>query len=465
MGLIKKKHLFLFFLLQTPFANSVLLDPQFGKVAPDVISPVIDNCSGAGAMLVSECKDEMTTQINDQMANYGDGTTSRMTSRGEISFSQSETNLNASKPTWIEYLYSNPERWVKYSQSAISKNATIRQEAVPQCPDPNNPDYKVPRYIDINGNNVLYCFEQTDLNFRDSCPDSTQDGAYVIPVSGSNTSDSMCVDKPDGSSCKYKKTGESYTTDFENDCYILNGLDRWQEDTALTSPDPTNPDCQDIGNAVTACIENPDNVCDSSGACNEGCGNVAIGDNDPVFVCLSGDTDNDGLADYLDPDIDGDGIANDLDLDSDGDGKDDPKYPTSKSSEGTVVNVDTSQLETLAGQGNAALESIKDELETQNGSGLMPAYSVVKDQEILNNSTYGKIANSDLVLAFSGVATFINFGGDGACPDFSFYLPSPIDKQVGTDLHCTLMPSISVILSPVMIAIYIFLGFRVFTSA
>tara|TARA_R110000737_G_C14613111_1_gene491379 strand:+ start:2476 stop:3891 length:1416 start_codon:yes stop_codon:yes gene_type:complete len=471
MGLIKHflKIIIIFFSLNVSNVFAVLIDPQYGRQAPDIETPIINDCSGAGGMSISDCRDEMTRQISDQIENYGDGTSARMTVRNGITFTRSQTNLAGSQGTWIEYKYQNPERWVKYSQSNISKNASIIIESVPQCPDPNHPDYRVPRFVDINDNQVLYCFDQTDLNFRDSCPDSTQDGAYVLPKTATNSSSVMCLDKPDGSSCKYEQVGDVYVTDFENNCYELNGVPRFDE-TGIDHPDPAERDCQQLGQGVTACIEDPANVCDSQGLCNTGCGNVAFAGNDPLFVCLSGDTDGDGLADYLDPDLDGDGIRNEDDLDSDGDGKDDPTYPTNKNSDGmefSSVELESLANETnnLTAQGNSTLESIKDELETQNGSGLMPAFSVSQDQDVQNQNVYNKIAASELVQAFSGVANFINFGTGTACPAFSFYMPSPIDKQVGTNIHCELMPSIAAVLSPVMAAIYLFFGFRIFTSA
>jgi hypothetical protein len=462
MGIIKKK-LFLFLLTFQVFSvNSELLDKQFGKLAPDVISPVIQDCSGAGRKLIGECRTELSDQINTQMENYGDGVTARMTSRTSIDFNQTQTNLSASKGTWIEYHYDNPSRWVKYQQSSISKNATIIEEAIPQCPDPQSPDYLVSRHLNINGQQVLYCFNQTDLNFRDSCPDSTQDGGYVLPVTATNTSSTMCLDKPDGSMCKYEQVGDVYVTDFENDCYENNGAPRFDE-SGIVQPDATIPECQQLGQGVTACIEDPENVCDSQGNCNTGCGSVAFGDTDPLFVCLSGDSDGDGLANYLDPDIDGDGIKNEDDLDNDGDGIDDAKYP--KPAESMNVSINLGNMESLQGQGNSSLGEIKGLLEEQNGSAKMPAYSTIANSDTLNQSIVNRIGAAPVSLALSEMATAINFNTEGSCPELSFYLPSPIDKTVSTNTHCSMMPAMRLIITPVMFAIYLFMAFRIFAAA
>jgi hypothetical protein len=462
MGLIKKK-LFLFLLIFQVFSvNSQLLDPQFGKLAPPVASLIIPNCLGFGQKTLAECRIIMISETDLFIANYGDQVTARMSSRGDITFTQTDTALNSSKPTWIEYFYTNPDRWVKYSQSAKSQYAQVVTLEVPQCPDPQFTDYKVPRYIDINANQVLYCFNQTDLNFRDSCPDSTQDGGYVLPVTAINTEPTMCLDKPDGSMCKYKQVGDVYVTDFENNCYELNGAPRFDE-SGIIQPDPTISTCQLLGQGVSACIEDPFNVCDSQGNCNTGCGSVAFGDSQPLFVCLSGDTDGDGLANYLDPDIDGDGIRNEVDLDSNGDGIDDAKIL--KPAESMNVSLNLGNMETLQAQGNTSLSEIKGLLEQQNGSSPMPAYSTILNSDTVNQSIVNRIGAAPVSLALSGMATAINFNTEGSCPELSFYLPSPIDKTVSTSTHCSMMPAMRLVITPVMFAIYLFMAFRIFAAA
>jgi hypothetical protein len=352
----------------------------------------------------------------------------------------------------------NVNKNTRSNSQLISLN--FRTETVFVCPHPDFPQSKTEGYI----GEALYCFDQADLNTRDSCPDSTQDGAYVLPVNDINSSDVMCLDKPDMSSCKYKKVDDVYITDFENDCYDRISLPRFDE-TGISQVDPTDPDCQDLGQGVSACIENPDNVCDNNGLCNIGCGSVAFGGSDPVFVCLSGDSDGDGLANYIDPDVDGDGIRNEDDLDSNGDGVDDPVYQNDRNGSGTTVNVDLGNLESLTSQGNSKLSSVESLLEEQNGSGKLPEYTSIADEITFNDSIMSRFSNAPVMLAMSSISGAIDFNTNGSCPELSFYLPIPIDKTVSTSTHCTIMPTISVIITPVMFAIYLFMGFRIFGSA
>lgn len=154
-----------------------------------------------------------------------------------------------------------------------------------------------------------------------------------LPV-GSNNSQFQCIEKEDNSRCRYEmKTanGQSWLQPSvePDNCFTGNGTSYEEPNPALTPP--TGNDCQSIGNGITACPENPANVCDSNGLCQTGCGTVAFG-GEEYFMCLSSDTDGDGLGDYADPDIDGDGIRNDEDLDRDGDGFEDPVYPIGNNS-------------------------------------------------------------------------------------------------------------------------------------
>jgi hypothetical protein len=208
-----------------------------------------------------------------------------------------------------------------------------------------------------------------------------------------------------------------------------------------------------LGFGLPSCVEKPENVCDASGRCNEGCGNVSTSTGS-AFVCLSKDDDDDGVPNYLDPDKDGDGIANEDDLDSDGDGVDDPKYPN----QGSIVVVNTRKLEGLT-------SDLISELEKQNDSGQMPAFSTSLGEGIAEQTALSRLQNSPVLNALSGMSGFISFGAGAACPNFSFYLPSPIDKNVGTTIHCDLMPTIGIVITPVMLAIYLWMGFRVFASA
>jgi hypothetical protein len=147
-------------------------------------------------------------------------------------------------------------------------------------------------------------------------------------------------------------------------------------------------------------------VCDSNGLCETGCGSIGIGDSDPVFVCLSGDTDGDGLADYLDPDIDGDGIANDDDLDADGDGQDDPVY----NNNGDGNAFDTSNIEGLLSTANTIADDARNGIGAVNsGLGtLNQTASQIKDSlsgEGYSGKTADDLSAGDTLIddAFTGL--------------------------------------------------------------
>jgi hypothetical protein len=426
-----------------------------GKEAPFVTSPIINECSGTGQKSIGDCKSIMVTQINEQFANYGDGTTVRMTSRGSISYTQAPTNLSAAKPTWIEYHFDNPSRWVKSAQSSISKNATITQQSIPQCPPPNFTQYSAVGILA----DVMYCFDPLELSSNDSC--EQEDDFY--PSSGLNGV--ACIVSTDGSRCEYSKSsqGNYHQKSQINLCYIRSDFEVWTPSiNESPSIDPTIQTPQDVGAGIDAFSENRDDVCDTNGNCNTGCGTITSGGTQS-FVCLSPDSDLDGIADYVDPDIDGDGIRNDDDLDPDGDGQDNPVYQNAGSSSGSAGS--TLALENLTSTGNAALGGIQGELAKQNGEGQMPAYSELSGDEDFNGTIMSRLNNSPVSQALSGMAGAINFNTSGSCPELSFYLPSPIDKTVSTSTHCSMMPAMRLIITPVMFAIYLFMGFRIFAAA
>lgn len=320
------------------------------------------------------------------------------------------------------------------------------------CPPDSYENWSLPAKVD----NTNLCYDPNDISFRDSCPDSVSDGSYILPVTPNNQGSIVCQQKPDGSQCKYNRVDDYYETDFENNCYVDENILEYQSGEN-NQPDPQGNECQDIG-TESFCLEDPDNVCDAQGTCNTGCGSISIGNSSPQFGCFSEDYDNDGVPDYKDPDIDGDGIRNEDDLDSDGDGVDDPYYGGSGSGTSTLI------LENLTRETNSELSNIKEEIKKQNGSGLMPAYSVSEDELTFNQGIYSKINDSELVTAFDSISGAIVFGSGSACPDLSFYLPS-LGETIGTTIHCDIMPTLGAIITPVMLAIYLWLGFRVFASA
>lgn len=205
------------------------------------------------------------------------------------------------------------------------------------------------------------CFAPKDLAESDTCEAKDQNNAYESHMT--KTSGVSCLEKDDGSICPVK-LGTSITLNSDNttynfysfdqsqpsdSCYKSNYVDPPQSEDAeeITSNLPSNQgECERINGIDTGmiCNENPSNVCDQYGNCNEGCGTVQSG-GEQIFACFSEDFDEDGVPDFKDPDRDGDGIHNDQDTDKDGDGIDDAEY-TYGSGGGNSL----STLESLLGQ-------------------------------------------------------------------------------------------------------------------
>lgn len=227
------------------------------------------------------------------------------------------------------------------TESCPSAQVTIEEREQLTCPPTGFVDFALTKEVD----NTQWCFSMDDILDRDSCPDSINDGSFVLPVNQVGASSFVCDARIDGSSCAYRldPSGDFYQADFEGNglCYTDETIDAYQGDTNLTG---SETGCIDIGAQTLACAEDESNVCNAQGQCQSGCGYV----ND-VFVCLSGDLDGDNIGDYADPDIDGDGIANGLDLDNDGDGIDDPVYDNGSNNGGSssIVNIDLTETNNL----------------------------------------------------------------------------------------------------------------------
>jgi hypothetical protein len=82
----------------------------------------------------------------------------------------------------------------------------------------------------------------------------------------------------------------------------------------------------------------------------------------------------------------------------------------------------------------------------------------------INQDFTTRISNSPIVTAFSGMSTLVNTSG-ASCPEFSITFPAPINHTASTDIHCVLLESIKLVLGPVMIVVYVWVGFRIFASA
>lgn len=170
------------------------------------------------------------------------------------------------------------------------------------CPPDDFPDYT----LTANLGSTNFCFWPQDIKDRDTCPDSSTDGDFVLPL-GTNSASLVCVEKPDGSICGYKKETDYYIADYESSCYQFP-----QTTYQNQAPEPQDDnDCSKIGNIYT-CPENPEDKCEVGGtvngqqaysSCESGCGYMDL-ENSGVstFVCITEDDDNDGIPNLRDPD-------------------------------------------------------------------------------------------------------------------------------------------------------------------
>lgn len=203
------------------------------------------------------------------------------------------------------------------------------------------------------------CYSPKDLAEVDSCEQKDSDGLYESFIS--SESGVSCMEKPeDGSICPVKKNFEitsnssgntSYFYEYDTStepstCYQLNTVTPPQpQNLEIDSQFPNVDGACSESNGISMCNENPLNVCDQNGNCQQGCGSVSFG-GQQEFICLSGDIDNDSIPDYQDRDKDGDGIPNEDDLDADGDGIEDPIDTSSNN----IRTPHQSSIEQLLGQ-------------------------------------------------------------------------------------------------------------------
>lgn len=319
------------------------------------------------------------------------------------------------------------------------------------------------------------CYSLLDVREADDCPDSITSPDFILPSDSSGNS-SVCLGSDNGSMCAYSLSGdgEYYTYDFESNCYA-GDIPPFQEEGFNESSDNTEATCEDIGGGVSACVEDPENVC-SDGQCQEGCGFFGLGDQ-TEFICLAGDLDNDGIPDYADPDIDGDGIPNRDDLDSDGDGRDDLDFSQNDDSNVNVdvnvdVDLDTSGIESaITSQTTdivSAISSLEDNLTPSADVDFTIPQELVdagtlNDDSVRNYGTVLQAAVSDMQTApiFQAVDGFFEVSFSGTCPVYSTFIDY-IQFNLVIDHFCSpVMNSVWPIISTIIILIFSYLAFRV----
>lgn len=230
------------------------------------------------------------------------------------------------------------------------------------CPPDGFLNYTYPHDSDSDGV-IDACYIQQDLEENSNC--SIND---IYPLSGLASNNAVCLIKEDGSKCLYKSSGSNLFTTNES-CFDEDGENVPQLENL---PPEQNGECTTWSDGTLVCSESQENVCDSSGSCNQYCGTV----NDQ-FVCFTADNDNDGVMDYLDPDIDGDGILNVNDPDPDGDGIDNNYYENLVT--GSVVTLSSKSINNfdintklIIDNNTINSQSIIDAINNSGGSGGNP---------------------------------------------------------------------------------------------
>ncbi len=80
--------------------------------------------------------------------------------------------------------------------------------------------------------------------------------------------------------------------------------------------------------------------------------------------------------------------------------------------------------------------------------------------EVTSQNYVDVIKGSQLVLAFENVRNLIKLS-EPQCPTFSIAFPEPINYDASTVIHCELWDTIAGIIRLVMLAVYVFIGFKI----
>lgn len=79
----------------------------------------------------------------------------------------------------------------------------------------------------------------------------------------------------------------------------------------------------------------------------------------------------------------------------------------------------------------------------------------------INSNFTNRLTNSPVVQSFNKIKTIVTLSSP-SCPSFSINI---FNQEISTTIHCTLWATIAIVLSPIMIAVWSILAFRVFASA
>ncbi len=291
------------------------------------------------------------------------------------------------------------------------------------CPSDDYPLYTY-SYDDM-------CYYPLELDNASNCAGDYNSGTLLAADSLSPAN--VCKTDSDGSICAYEKTTFSdnlpvYSVNLEVNCFDMEEGDEYPEyvDPDITTPQPEQ--CEAYGSGF-ACAEDPSNVCDDAGICDDGCGYVndqfiCFRDNDcvgdscdiPDVNCTTNPTDP-SCSDPTDP-IDPECTGDDCDpIDPECTGDD----CTSSGGGSASFELDYDKLGDLM---NDAAETLIDENEISDGSDITDQISESSDlidsefNEFIENSLFDDIVAIPNQNIFGDMANMLPNGG--ACTNLVF---------------------------------------------
>lgn len=363
----------------------------------------------------------------------------------------------------------------KYHTYTYKAEGTIVE--APECPpssDNGSTQFIEHRVLGFLSDDTPQCFTVYDLTDASSC-DLNND------VLGSASSpQNVCRTMDDGSKCameKYSVGGSyAYAQMIEPSTCFEGPISMNPYEEASDEPPTDEDNCYELGNGVSACPADPNDVC-PNGQCDEGCGTFDIGGS-PTFACISGNPDPEQPIDPIDPvqpvDITGEeydtirgtnsllatqgaGITT---LTLIGESTRGEQIKTRKGIDGLGTKLDKT---------NGLLEGIKDKLGEKEDTAFTPANfgdGQLYEPNDYDAKNYGTVLTSAVdemkqSPIFESVSTFFAVSLSGSCPTYSTSVPF-INVNLVIDQFCgPAMTSIWPIVRAIMLLVFSFLAFRV----
>lgn len=355
------------------------------------------------------------------------------------------------------------EYYNKYFTFGYTLIKSENQDLSGECPETHTGKH--------NNLGKLKCYENAELqrasnshfcNSNSFIPNAHPYGQYCA------------TDPSTGAMCAYSNnaSGQGLRSTYEINCFE----EQLQSPQEIDAHVPEGKACQTMSNGQLACVESPESSC-PGGQCKTNCGYV----NDQ-FLCIEPNQDDDEIPDKFDDDIDNDGIPNETDPDIDNDGILNENDNTPEGSSGLVVSggqhFSNDQYQKLDNTLNQLIEAagrVGSGTGTGDGDGegdepkttTMPdfeggEYSTYSE---VNEAFYNRMTSSDLVTSFNNFKNIVSVG-TGSCSPLTIDLSNTIiGVNLSSNFICEYWPNISSVIGPIAIAMYLFLGFRIFVSA